>query len=74
MAKTACSAQLETALKIQMNSQVLVGHACNPSHSGGRDQEHHGSKPAPENSSQDPILTKPYVKRLGRVTQVIVST
>jgi hypothetical protein len=25
---------------------VLVAHACNPSYSGGRDQEDHGSKPA----------------------------
>jgi hypothetical protein len=25
-------------------SQALVAHACNPSYSGGRDQEDHGSK------------------------------
>jgi hypothetical protein len=25
--------------------QVLVAHACNPSYSGGRDQEDHDSKP-----------------------------
>jgi hypothetical protein len=36
-------------------SWVLVAHACNPSYSGGRDQENHGSKPAQGNSSQDPI-------------------
>jgi hypothetical protein len=30
-----------------------VAHACNPSYSGGRDQEDCGSKPAQENSSQD---------------------
>jgi hypothetical protein len=35
-----------------------VAHACNPSYSGGRDQEDHGSKPAQTNSSQDPILKK----------------
>jgi hypothetical protein len=29
---------------------VLVAHACNPSYSGGRDQEGHGSKPAQANS------------------------
>jgi hypothetical protein len=29
--------------------------ANNPSYSGGRDQEDHGSKPAWGNSSQDPI-------------------
>jgi hypothetical protein len=27
-----------------MKSQVLVAHAYNPSYSGGRDQENHGSK------------------------------
>jgi hypothetical protein len=34
---------------------VLVAHACNPSYSGGRDQEDHGSKPAQENSSRELI-------------------
>jgi hypothetical protein len=37
---------------------LLVAHACNPSHSGGRDQENHGLKPAQANSLQDPILEK----------------
>jgi hypothetical protein len=32
-------------------SPVPVAHACNPSYSGGRDQEDHGSKPARGNSS-----------------------
>jgi hypothetical protein len=32
--------------------------ACNPSYSGGRDQEDHGSKLAQENSFQDPISKK----------------
>jgi hypothetical protein len=40
--------------------QGPVVHACNPSYSGGRDQENHGLKPAQANSSRDPILnTKP---------------
>jgi hypothetical protein len=39
-------------------SQVLVAHACNPSYSGGKDQEDCGSKPAWANSSWDPILKK----------------
>jgi hypothetical protein len=26
---------------------LLVAHACNPCYSGGKDQEDHGSKPAP---------------------------
>jgi hypothetical protein len=33
----------------------LVAHACNPSYSGGRDQEDHSSKPVLANSSGDPI-------------------
>jgi hypothetical protein len=32
-------------------SMQPVAHACNPSYSGGRDQEDHGWKPAPANSS-----------------------
>jgi hypothetical protein len=35
-----------------------VTHTCNPSYSGGRDQEDHSSKPAPANSVQDPISKK----------------
>jgi hypothetical protein len=31
-------------------SQVLVVHACNPSYSGGKDQEYHSLKPAWANS------------------------
>jgi hypothetical protein len=30
-----------------------VAHACNPSYSGGSDQEDHGLKPAQANSSRD---------------------
>jgi hypothetical protein len=33
---------------------VAVAHTCNPSDSGGRDQEDRGSKPAQANSSGDP--------------------
>jgi hypothetical protein len=47
-----------------------VTHACNPSYSGGRDQEDHGSKPAWANSSQDPVSKKPITKkRAGGVAQ-----
>jgi hypothetical protein len=42
--------------------QVPVAHVCNPSYSGGRDQEDHGFKPAQANSSQDPILKNPSQK------------
>jgi hypothetical protein len=43
-------------------SQGLVAHACNPSYSGGRDQEDQGSKPARANSSARPCLEKPFTK------------
>jgi hypothetical protein len=46
-----------------------VAHTCNPSYSGGRDQEDCGSKPAQANSSQDPIFKKPFTKRAGGVAQ-----
>jgi hypothetical protein len=39
-----------------------VAHACNPSYSGGRDQENFGSKPARENSFKRPYLEKPFTK------------
>jgi hypothetical protein len=35
-----------------------VAHTCNPSYSGGRDQEDGGSNPAWANSLQDPISEK----------------
>jgi hypothetical protein len=35
-----------------------VAPTSNPSYSGGRDQEDHGSKPAQENSLWDPMLKK----------------
>jgi hypothetical protein len=42
-----------------------VAHTCNPSYSGGRDQEDHGSKPAQTNSS-----TRPYFKKKKKITKV----
>jgi hypothetical protein len=51
-------------------SYMVVTHACNPSYSGSRDQEDHGSKPAQVNGSQDPILKNSSQKyRAGGVTQ-----
>jgi hypothetical protein len=47
------------------NSQAPVAHTCNPSYSGGRDQENQGSKPAQSNISQDPTLKKPNTKIKG---------
>jgi hypothetical protein len=40
-----------------------VAHACNPSYSGGRDQEARGSKPAQANNSRDPISKKPVTRK-----------
>jgi hypothetical protein len=42
---------------------VLVAHACNPSYSGGRDQEDCGSKPPWANSSARPYLEKTIHKK-----------
>jgi hypothetical protein len=43
-------------------SQALVSHFCNPSQSGGRDQEGCSSKPALANSSMRLFLKKPFTK------------
>jgi hypothetical protein len=40
-----------------------AAHICNPSYSGGRDQDDQGSKPARANGSWDPILKKPITKK-----------
>jgi hypothetical protein len=40
-----------------------VAHTCNPSYSGGRDQEDHGSKTAQGNSPRDPHLEKRFTKK-----------
>jgi hypothetical protein len=40
-----------------------MARACNPSYSGGRDQEDHSSKPAQANNLQDPILKKTLHKK-----------
>jgi hypothetical protein len=39
------------------------GSSCNPSNSGGRNQEDCSSKPAQANSSRDPILKKTITKK-----------
>jgi hypothetical protein len=50
-----------------------VAHACNPSYSGGRDQEDCSSKPACANNSWDSTYKKatPIQNKAGRVAQVI---
>jgi hypothetical protein len=55
--------------KINNASQAPVAHACNPSYSGGRDQEDCSSKPAQANSSRDPVSKNPSQKRAGGVAQ-----
>jgi hypothetical protein len=50
-------------LKYESPGQAPVAHTCNPSYSGGRDQEGHGSKPAGANSSLTPYLEKPFTKK-----------
>jgi hypothetical protein len=48
-------------------------HACNPSYSGGRDQEAQGLKLARANSLRDPILKIPNRKKGWWKGQVIES-
>jgi hypothetical protein len=43
---------------------VPVAHTCNPSYSGGRDEEGQGSKPAQANSSRDPT-SKKLITKIG---------
>jgi hypothetical protein len=40
-----------------------VAHICNPGYSGGRDHEDCGLKPVQTNSSRDPILKIPNIKK-----------
>jgi hypothetical protein len=40
-----------------------VAHIYNPSYLGGKEQEHHGSKPAWANSSRKSILKVPNIKK-----------
>jgi hypothetical protein len=47
---------------LKIVTQALVAQACNPSYSGGRDQEDCGSKPAWANSSVRPFFEKPFTK------------
>jgi hypothetical protein len=43
--------------------QTPVAHTCNPSYSGGKDQEDRGSKPAWANGLRDPISKKRITKK-----------
>jgi hypothetical protein len=57
------SSALKKKKEREIYSWALVAHTCNPSYSGGRDQEDHNLKPAQTNTSQDPILKKTSQKR-----------
>jgi hypothetical protein len=46
-----------------------VAHICNPSYSGGRDQEDKIQRQPQANSLEDPISKIPITKRAGRVGQ-----
>jgi hypothetical protein len=52
------------SIKIFFSSWALVAHTCNPSYSGGRDQEDCSLKKIQANSLQDAILKKPFIKEL----------
>jgi hypothetical protein len=56
-------------IKNLCTSQVSVAHACNPSYSGGSNQEDWGSKPAQANSLRNPNVKIPDTKRTGGVAQ-----
>jgi hypothetical protein len=49
-------------VKLYQGARHWVANTCNLSYSGSRDQYVHGSKPAQENSWQDPILKKTHHK------------
>jgi hypothetical protein len=55
--------------KTKTKVQTMVAHTCNPSYSGGRDQEDSSSEPAQANSSQNPILKISITKKAGGVAQ-----
>jgi hypothetical protein len=48
---------------------VLVAHSCNPSYSGGRDQEDYGLELTWANILSDAVLKNPITKRAGGVAQ-----
>jgi hypothetical protein len=50
-------------------NQALLAHTCNPSYSGGRDQEDRDSKPAQANRLLDSIFKKPVTKKAGGMAQ-----
>jgi hypothetical protein len=49
---------------LKINKVGVGGPCCNPSYSGGRDQESQGWKPALANNSEDPISKIPNTKKV----------
>jgi hypothetical protein len=58
-----CEALSSNSSTTTRQKRGASAHAYNPSYSGGRDQEDHGSAPAWANSLQDPILKKAFTKK-----------
>jgi hypothetical protein len=57
--------------KMLTERQAPVAHACNPSYSGGRQQDDHDLKSAPDKLFLRPYLKSPHhPKRTGGVVQV----
>jgi hypothetical protein len=52
-------------LETRLQSRVPMAHACNPSYSGGRDQEDRSSKPAWANSSRETLPQKKPITKKG---------
>jgi hypothetical protein len=50
-------------MKNLQGGQVPVAHVYNPSNSGGRDKEDHGSKTVQANSSSRPYIKKAHHKK-----------
>jgi hypothetical protein len=57
-------------LNVKSEGWLLLAHTCNPSYSGGRDQEDHSSKPAQVNNLWD-SRKYPTQNRAGGVDQVV---
>jgi hypothetical protein len=59
-----CTKKLKIALEKSVLQKVAGTrhNTCNPSYSGGRDQEDGGSKPARANSTASSYLKKPFTK------------
>jgi hypothetical protein len=62
-----------TEQEYPLSCWALVAHTCNPSYSGGSDQEDRGPKSAQANSSWDPISKIPNTKQVWWVAGCLLS-